>query len=185
MALVLHCVYVPHLLHLLICQWTCRLFTCLRYCEWCCYEHRGACIFLIVVLSRCMLRSGMARSYGSFIFSFLRNLHTLFTLPPTLKEATLFFTPSPGFVIIHELFMMDILPGVRWYLFVVLIYISLIISDKHKNSSLPFRLLSPLTVLSVSTLYINETTPISRSTGRTILRVEMLFSGYNPQIWLK
>ena len=28
-----------------ICQWTFRLFPCFGYCEYCCYEHRGACIF--------------------------------------------------------------------------------------------------------------------------------------------
>ena len=43
---VFHCVYIPYLLNPLICQWTFRLFPCLDYCEYCCNEHSGACIFL-------------------------------------------------------------------------------------------------------------------------------------------
>ena len=37
--------YVPHLLYPLVYWWTLRLFTCFSYCEWCCYEQRGVCIF--------------------------------------------------------------------------------------------------------------------------------------------
>ena len=43
---VFHCVYVPYLLNSFICRHTFRLFLCLGCCEQCCYEHRGACIFL-------------------------------------------------------------------------------------------------------------------------------------------
>ena len=42
---VLHCVYIPHLLYPFIYQWTLRLFPYLGYCKLCCYEHWGACIF--------------------------------------------------------------------------------------------------------------------------------------------
>ena len=43
---VLHCIYVPHLLYPLICWWTCMLFLCLSYCKQSCNEHWGACVFL-------------------------------------------------------------------------------------------------------------------------------------------
>ena len=40
------CVYKDiHLLYPFISRWTIRLFPCLGYCKFCCYEHRGAWIF--------------------------------------------------------------------------------------------------------------------------------------------
>ena len=42
---ILHCIYVPHL-YPFICRQALGLFPCFGHCEYCCYEHLGACIFL-------------------------------------------------------------------------------------------------------------------------------------------
>jgi len=69
--------YVPHL-HPFICPWIVRLLLCLGYCEQCCYEHRGAYIFLKYSLSGQMPRSLIVDHVLILFFSFLKNLHTVF-----------------------------------------------------------------------------------------------------------
>ena len=104
------CINICMLHYPLIHWWTLRLFSCLSYHKQCHSEHGNADITLRYWFHFLQLytQKGIARSYGSSIFNFLRNLHTVLHSGYTSLHSTNSVQAFPFLHILAKIYLLSL-----------------------------------------------------------------------------
>ena len=112
-----------------------RLLLPFGHCDLCGYkyEHTNTFWDFAFNFGSYVSRSGISGSYGDSMADFLRNLHTVFhsscSIVHSHQQCTRVPISPPTLVIFWGFLTVATLTGVKWYFPVVLICISLMISD--------------------------------------------------------